>query len=284
MAKSPDAFRTISEVSEWLDTKAHVLRFWESKFKEISPVKRAGGRRYYRPDDMRLIGGIKRLLHDDGMTIKGVQKLLKAEGIEHVSALSQPLDFEQTQETPPQPKEFPAIVDQLDTPPTVDDVRRDTIIEAAEPELPTMEDPDVPPAPSDEVSETSSNSISLDDDADALIKDQATAPVAEEQETAPVIERETASTVEQVFVPLKTKEPDLEPAEVLSAEVEQTAEDESVQPTVIKPVFNPIVPKRPATPVSHIYSLSLAQRKTRVAQNRVAVAKLVQWAEKRVAS
>ena len=92
MAKSADAFRTISEVSDWLDTPAHVLRFWESKFSQVKPVKRAGGRRYYRPSDMELLGGIKRLLHEDGMTIKGVQKLLREKGIGHVSALSQPLD------------------------------------------------------------------------------------------------------------------------------------------------------------------------------------------------
>jgi DNA-binding transcriptional MerR regulator len=92
MVKSADAFRTISEVSEWLDTPAHVLRFWESKFSQVKPVKRAGGRRYYRPSDMELLGGIKRLLHEDGMTIKGVQKLLREKGVAHVAALSQPLD------------------------------------------------------------------------------------------------------------------------------------------------------------------------------------------------
>jgi DNA-binding transcriptional MerR regulator len=91
-AKSPDAFRTISEVADWLDRPAHVLRFWESKFNQIKPVKRAGGRRYYRPEDMLLLGGIKKLLHDDGMTIKGVQKLLRENGVRHVSAMSQPLD------------------------------------------------------------------------------------------------------------------------------------------------------------------------------------------------
>ncbi|GAW35640.1 merR family regulatory protein [Roseovarius sp. A-2] len=92
MAKSADAFRTISEVAEWLEVPAHVLRFWESKFTQIKPVKRAGGRRYYRPSDMRLLGGIKALLHDEGMTIKGVQKLLREEGVRHVAALSQYLD------------------------------------------------------------------------------------------------------------------------------------------------------------------------------------------------
>ena len=90
--KSPEAFRTISEVADWLDRPAHVLRFWESKFPQIKPVKRAGGRRYYRPEDMLLLGGIKKLLHDDGMTIKGAQKLLRDQGIRHVSGMSQPLD------------------------------------------------------------------------------------------------------------------------------------------------------------------------------------------------
>lgn len=92
MAKSADAFRTISEVADWLETPAHVLRFWESKFSQVKPVKRAGGRRYYRPSDMLLIGGIKKLLHHDGMTIKGVQKLLRDQGVKHVAGHSQPLD------------------------------------------------------------------------------------------------------------------------------------------------------------------------------------------------
>lgn len=90
--KSPEAFRTISEVADWLDRPAHVLRFWESKFPQIKPVKRAGGRRYYRPEDMLLLGGIKKLLHDDGLTIKGAQKLLRDQGVRYVSGLSQPLD------------------------------------------------------------------------------------------------------------------------------------------------------------------------------------------------
>lgn len=91
VAKAADAFRTISEVSGWLDTPAHVLRFWESKFPQVKPVKRAGGRRYYRPEDMTLLGGIKALLHEQGMTIKGVQKLLREKGTRHVAAMSPPL-------------------------------------------------------------------------------------------------------------------------------------------------------------------------------------------------
>jgi DNA-binding transcriptional MerR regulator len=92
VTKSADAFRTISEVADWLDTPTHVLRFWESKFSQIKPVKRAGGRRYYRPQDMLLIGGIKKLLHHDGLTIKGAQKILREHGQKYVCSLSQPLD------------------------------------------------------------------------------------------------------------------------------------------------------------------------------------------------
>ncbi|WP_210527574.1 MerR family transcriptional regulator [Rubellimicrobium arenae] len=88
VVKSPDAFRTISEVAAFLETPAHVLRFWESKFPQIKPVKRAGGRRYYRPDDIALLGGIKVLLHEQGMTIRGVQKLLRERGPRYVAGLS----------------------------------------------------------------------------------------------------------------------------------------------------------------------------------------------------
>lgn len=80
MTKSPDAFRTISEVAKELGLDAHVLRFWESKFKQIQPIKNASGRRLYRPEDVALIGGIQNLLHHRGMTIKGVQKILREKG------------------------------------------------------------------------------------------------------------------------------------------------------------------------------------------------------------
>ena len=100
MSKSRDAFRTISEVSDLLDTPAHVLRFWESKFTQVKPVKRAGGRRYYRPADVDLLAGIKKLLHDDGMTIKGAQKLLREQGVKHVLAIgSAQLDAQDTVKT-----------------------------------------------------------------------------------------------------------------------------------------------------------------------------------------
>ena len=92
MTKSAEAFRTISEVAEWLETETHVLRFWESKFSQIKPVKRAGGRRYYRPKDMLIIGGIKKLLHEDGLTIKGTQRIIKDKGLNYVSNLSKPIE------------------------------------------------------------------------------------------------------------------------------------------------------------------------------------------------
>jgi len=93
VAKSPNAFRTISEVASWLNTQSHVLRFWESKFKAVAPVQRAGGRRYYRKTDMLLLGGIKFLLHERGMTIKAVQRLLKDEGTAHVQSYSSKINL-----------------------------------------------------------------------------------------------------------------------------------------------------------------------------------------------
>ena len=87
MDKSPDAFRTISEVAEALDLPQHVLRFWETRFSQIKPLKRGGGRRYYRPADVDLLKGIRQLLYEQGYTIKGAQRLLKENGIAFVIAL-----------------------------------------------------------------------------------------------------------------------------------------------------------------------------------------------------
>lgn len=85
--KSAEAFRTISEVATELDVPQHVLRFWESRFAQIRPVKRAGGRRYYRPEDVDLLRGIRGLLYSDGLTIKGVQKVLKDRGLRYVAEI-----------------------------------------------------------------------------------------------------------------------------------------------------------------------------------------------------
>jgi DNA-binding transcriptional MerR regulator len=88
--KAPDAFRTISEVAVELDVPQHVLRFWESRFREIRPMKRGGGRRYYRPDDVDLLRGIRHLLYGEGYTIRGVQRLLKEQGQRFVQNVWQP--------------------------------------------------------------------------------------------------------------------------------------------------------------------------------------------------
>ena len=85
--KAPDAFRTISEVADDLDIPQHVLRFWETRFSQIKPMKRSGGRRYYRPDDVDLLRGIRRLLYGEGYTIRGVQRILKEHGIKSVQGL-----------------------------------------------------------------------------------------------------------------------------------------------------------------------------------------------------
>jgi DNA-binding transcriptional MerR regulator len=87
--KAPDAFRTISEVAEELDLPQHVLRFWESRFPHIKPLKRGGGRRYYRPEDVDLLRGIRRLLYSDGYTIKGVQRILREQGVRIVQSVGQ---------------------------------------------------------------------------------------------------------------------------------------------------------------------------------------------------
>jgi DNA-binding transcriptional MerR regulator len=85
--KSPEAFRTISEVAVELDVPQHVLRFWETKFAHVKPLKRAGGRRYYRPEDLDLLRGIRALLYKDGLTIKGAQKILREQGPRYVMEL-----------------------------------------------------------------------------------------------------------------------------------------------------------------------------------------------------
>jgi DNA-binding transcriptional MerR regulator len=85
--KSPEAFRTISEVADALDLPQHVLRFWETRFPHVHPLKRAGGRRYYRPEDVDLLRGIAKLLYAEGLTIKGVQKILREQGVRYVGGV-----------------------------------------------------------------------------------------------------------------------------------------------------------------------------------------------------
>jgi DNA-binding transcriptional MerR regulator len=101
MSKAAEAFRTISEVAGELDVQKHVLRFWESRFPQVRPMKRGGGRRYYRPEDMELLRGIRHLLHAEGYTIKGVQKILREQGIDYVKQYGGTT----TTEEPPSAKE-----------------------------------------------------------------------------------------------------------------------------------------------------------------------------------
>ncbi len=109
--KAPEAFRTISEVAEQLDVPQHVLRFWETRFSQIRPMKRGGGRRYYRPADVDLLKGIRALLYGEGYTIRGVQKILKEQGLAHVVGIGrgeiavEPSDEEGTSSRRPAPAE-----------------------------------------------------------------------------------------------------------------------------------------------------------------------------------
>lgn len=90
MAKGPNAFRTISEAADDIGAPQHVLRFWETKFSFVSPLKRAGGRRFYRPQDIVLLKAVRRLLHDEGLTIKGVQRLHREQGVQKLAAYGDP--------------------------------------------------------------------------------------------------------------------------------------------------------------------------------------------------
>ena len=100
--KSAQAFRTISEVGDELDIPAHVLRFWETKFPQLNPMKRGGGRRYYRPADVALLKGIRVALYDQGLTIKGLQKLFRERGPRHIVALGEGVRADDMPETQPE--------------------------------------------------------------------------------------------------------------------------------------------------------------------------------------
>lgn len=113
MDKSPEAFRTISEAADDLDLPQHVLRFWETRFSQIKPMKRGGGRRYYRPDDIDLLKGIRFLLYDEGYTIKGVQRILKTQGNKYVIGIgSGEIVFSET------PAAVPTVETEIEVEPT----------------------------------------------------------------------------------------------------------------------------------------------------------------------
>jgi DNA-binding transcriptional MerR regulator len=142
--KAPEAFRTISEVAQELDVPQHVLRFWESRFREIKPMKRGGGRRYYRPNDLDLLRGIRHLLYSEGYTIRGVQRLLREQGARFVQSVWQP----GAPRLAPQPAddEVPTETDEavaagelrLPLPPGADEGERPERVERAEPVAPPM--------------------------------------------------------------------------------------------------------------------------------------------------
>lgn len=122
MSKSPDAFRTISEVAEDLELPQHVLRFWETRFNQIKPMKRGGGRRYYRPEDVELLRNIKALLYKEGYTIRGVQRLLKEQGAKKLKPV-----------TVEEPEELPASsLMQVDGPVSQTDLPQKTAIDVEE--------------------------------------------------------------------------------------------------------------------------------------------------------
>ena len=235
MAKSRDAFRTISEVASWLDTPAHVLRFWESKFTQVKPVKRAGGRRYYRPDDMRLLGGIKKLLHKDGMTIKGAQQILRDQGIEHVAAMSIPLDVDAPSDTASSEKPAKAEVKPKTDKATAADA-------PAAPEATTTAEtvPEQPEtAPSEAVNEVEATDDTVSDAAQSTADEAQKAP---EIDTAPAeaeaVQDQTESPEDMAPAAVEVAEseaPEPEPEEAASpvdevevAEAEAEAEAEPI--------------------------------------------------------
>lgn len=199
MRKAPEAFRTISEAADALDTPAHVLRFWESKISQVKPVKRAGGRRYYRPADIDLLSGIKLLLHDQGMTIRGVQKLLQDKGARHVAAMA-PLGDD--------------VLDGEVTPPVViaanDPDPQATGADAAE----NVPEP-VPPAPVNPLPET---------------------PAAVQDDAANATDASSPAASEDGPVPPATHTPDAEPASERVEDPERDAtEPEETPDTVNSP-------------------------------------------------
>ncbi|GAA6175144.1 MerR family transcriptional regulator [Sulfitobacter pacificus] len=229
MPKSADAFRTISEVAQWLGIQAHVLRFWESKFTQVRPVKRAGGRRYYRPNDMLLLGGIRQLLHEDGLTIKGVQKILREEGMTHVASLSQPLD-ELTQslleETPASPF--------VDVPAAAQE-ETGVVLSFDQKQAQPKEDAPDAPAPTEV-------SVNIDEKADAQ-GDAITDPdSAAEVVTEPsqMVEEETAKSTAPEAPPVPASDPDPTARETADSDAPIAAPEPAEAdptPTDIEPVF-----------------------------------------------
>lgn len=269
MPKSADAFRTISEVADWLETPAHVLRFWESKFSQVKPVKRAGGRRYYRPADMKLLGGIKKLLHDDGMTIKGVQKVLRDHGVAYVSDMSQPLgdaadDVPVDHREPEPPVSKPAILRPVtpadpapieDTVPASQPDPKDTAKEAPRavepaPPLPFVPDPEPEPVQNTAPEVETSTAAKQDPEPAAPVSAQPPEPEPQEKLNFP----ETAPPPPLPSFRQRRQQEDDPPASLTGAteEKKEVEETDSGSPMIPEPVLPPRVIAVPDDPPDDI--------------------------------
>ncbi|MBO9477627.1 MerR family transcriptional regulator [Shimia sp. R11_0] len=245
MAKSREAFRTISEVADWLGVQTHVLRFWESKFSQVKPVKRAGGRRYYRPQDMELLGGIRKLLHEDGMPIKEAQQLLRDKGVKHVSAMSQPLDA-------PAPKAKDTIEAQAE--PVAADEPSD--IEVAAPEQSTFEAPapeaQDPPA-EDEVGSKQGATADQEHIAD-------TVPVDEDLATEPAITPSEETLQDDASPAPDTSEPSTPQANATEVAEEQS---EDLSPDLIgQQEDTPSMEQQPAPVMEDLFAAAQEPQET----------------------
>lgn len=254
MSKSPQAFRTIREVADWLDVAAHVLRFWESKFPQIKPVKRAGGRRYYRPGDMELVGGIKVLLHDQGMTIKGVQNMLASEGIARVSQLAPPLDEDATPSEASEVDLWEAELNALEASDAAEERRESR--DAAQPELfdlapeplPIEQEPVEAPDPeaaveAEIVPDALADPAPEPEDEAESVEAQAEITASPEPDSAPLPEPEVVPEAPEIAEPAPVAEP--QPA-VEPAAVEHSADPIPADPPSIDPA--PHEPPKPAAP------------------------------------
>lgn len=141
MDKAPDAYRTISEVAEDLDLPQHVLRFWETRFGQIKPLKRGGGRRYYRPDDIELLKGIRHLLYKEGYTIKGVQRILKEQGVKAVQAFVRETMADPAYAPLPPPPPRPESVIRLEHAPVFDPVSHASAVQIPAVQAPVVHAP-----------------------------------------------------------------------------------------------------------------------------------------------
>jgi DNA-binding transcriptional MerR regulator len=146
LEKAPDAFRTISEVAQDLDVPQHVLRFWESRFRDIKPMKRGGGRRYYRPEDINLLRGIRHLLYGEGYTIRGVQRILKEQGAKFVQTVWQPGAPQLGPQTAEDDVDVAAVEADIGSPPPHEVVERGRGLLALLPTLLGETDDDLPSA------------------------------------------------------------------------------------------------------------------------------------------